>query len=185
MRLRHRLSVLVLSGSVLFGPLGCVGTQTGQIISSHGALPASVEIERVPFYPQEQYYCGPASLAMALAWSGVSLTPDEAAAQVYTPGREGTFAPDMIAAARRNGRLAVEVRELDDWNATGEKGADKLLTPLNMGVGATPEKEEPKPAPGAGGLGLMPNGGNGGSGGDADDPNGGAPAPKPDEEEVE
>ena len=114
MRLRHRLSVLVLSGSVLFGPLGCVGTQTEQIVSSRGALPASVEIERVPFYPQEQYYCGPASLAMALAWSGVSLTPDEAAAQVYTPGRQGTFAPDIVAAARRNGRLAVEVRELDD-----------------------------------------------------------------------
>lgn len=110
----HRLSVLVLSGSVLFGLLGCVGTQTGQIISSRGARPSSVEIERVPFYPQEQYYCGPASLAMALAWSGVSLTPDEAAAQVYTPGRQGTFAPDIVAAARRNGRLAVELRELDD-----------------------------------------------------------------------
>ncbi len=114
MRLRHRLSVLALSGSVLFGPLGCVGTQTGQIISSRGALPASAEIERVPFYPQEQYYCGPASLAMTLGWSGISLTPDEAAAQVYTPGRQGTFAPDIVAAARRNGRLAIEVRELDD-----------------------------------------------------------------------
>ena len=114
MRLRHRLSVLVLSGSVLFGPLGCVGTQTEQIVSSRGALPASVEIEHVPFYPQEQYYCGPASLAMALGWSGISLNPDEVAAQVYTPGRQGTFAPDIIAAARRNGRLAVEVRELDD-----------------------------------------------------------------------
>jgi hypothetical protein len=113
-RLRHRLSVLVLSVSVLFGPLGCVGTQTEQIVSSRGALPALAEIERVPFYPQEQYYCGPASLAMALAWSGVSLNPDEVAAQVYTPGRQGTFAPDIIAAARRNGRLAVEVRELDD-----------------------------------------------------------------------
>jgi hypothetical protein len=113
-RLRRRLSVLVLSGSVLFGPLGCVGTQTEQIVSSRGALPALAEIERVPFYPQEQYYCGPASLAMALAWSGVSLNPDEVAAQVYTPGRQGTFAPDIIAAARRNGRLAVEVRELDD-----------------------------------------------------------------------
>jgi tetratricopeptide (TPR) repeat protein len=113
-RLRHRLSVLLLSGSVLFGPLGCVGTQTAQIISSRGALPASAEIERVPFYPQEQYYCGPASLAMALGWSGLSLMPDEVATQVYTPGREGTFAPDMIAAARRNGRLAVEVRQLDD-----------------------------------------------------------------------
>jgi predicted Zn-dependent protease len=113
-RLRHRLSVLALSGSVLFGPLGCVGTQTGQIISSRGALPASAEIERVPFYPQEQYYCGPASLAMTLGWSGISLTPNEAAAQVYTPGRQGTFAPDIVAAARRNGRLAIEVRELDD-----------------------------------------------------------------------
>ncbi len=114
MRLRHRLSVLVLSGSVLFGPLGCVGTQTEQIISSRGALPASAEIERVPFHPQEQYYCGPASLAMALGWSGISLTPDEVATQVYTPGRQGTFAPDIVAAARRNGRLAVEVRDLDD-----------------------------------------------------------------------
>jgi len=113
-RLGHRLSVLVLSGSVLFGPLGCVGTQTEQVISSRGALPASAEIERVPFYPQAQHYCGPASLAMALGWSGVSLNPDEVATQVYTPGREGTFAPDIVAAARRNGRLAVEVRELDD-----------------------------------------------------------------------
>ena len=114
MKLRHRLSVLVLSGSVLFGPLGCVGTQSEQIISSRGALPAFAEIERVPFYPQEQYYCGPASLAMALGWSGVSLAPDDVAAQVYTAGRQGTFAPDIVAAARRNGRLAVEVRELDD-----------------------------------------------------------------------
>jgi predicted Zn-dependent protease len=51
---------------------------------------------------------------MALGWSGLSLSPDEVADQVYTPGREGTFAPDIVAAARRNGRLAVEVRELDD-----------------------------------------------------------------------
>jgi hypothetical protein len=104
----------VLSGSVLFGPLGCVGVQTEQIIASRGTLPSVAEIERVPFYPQEQYYCGPASLAMALTWSGLSLTPDEVAAQVYTPGRKGTFAPDIVAAARRNGRLAVEVHELDD-----------------------------------------------------------------------
>jgi hypothetical protein len=113
-RLRQRLSVVVLSGSVLFGPLGCVGAQTEQIISSRGALPAFAEIERVPFFPQEQYYCGPSSLAMTLAWSGLSVTPDDVAAEVYTPGREGTFAPDIVAAARRNGRLAVEIHELDD-----------------------------------------------------------------------
>jgi hypothetical protein len=112
--LRRRLSVLALSGSVLFGPLGCVGAQTEQIISSRGALPVFAEIERVPFYPQEQFYCGPASLAMALSWSGVPAMPDDLVAEVYTPARQGTFAPDIVAAARRKGRVAVEVNELDD-----------------------------------------------------------------------
>ena len=72
------------------------------------------EIERVPFFPQEQYYCGPSSLAMALAWSGLPVMPDDLVAAVYTPGREGTLAPDIVAAARRNGRLAVEIHALDD-----------------------------------------------------------------------
>ena len=114
MRLKHRLSVVLLSGSVLFGPLGCAGAQTEQIVSFRGALPAFTEIERVPFFPQERYYCGPASLAMAMAWSGVAVMPDDLVTEVYTPGRQGTFAPDIVAAARRNGRLAVEIRELDD-----------------------------------------------------------------------
>jgi tetratricopeptide (TPR) repeat protein len=128
----------VLSGSVLFGPLGCVGTQTEQIISSRGALPASAEVERVPFYPQEQYYCGPASLAMALAWSGVWLNPDEVAAQVYTPGRQGTFAPDIVAAARRNGRLAVEVRDLDDLLAELAAGHPAIVF-QNMRLSVFPQ----------------------------------------------
>jgi HK97 family phage portal protein len=41
-----------------------------------------------------------------------------------------------------------EARELEDWNAI--EGADELLTPLNLGVGAKPEPVEPKePAPAA------------------------------------
>jgi tetratricopeptide (TPR) repeat protein len=34
--------------------------------------------------------------------------------QVYTPGREGTLRTDILAAARRNGRLAVPVSNLSD-----------------------------------------------------------------------
>lgn len=113
-RLRHRVSVVLLSGFVLVLPLGCVGAQTEQIVGTRGALPASAEIDAVPFFPQEQYYCGPSSLAMALAWSGLPVMPDDLVAAVYTPGREGTFAPDIVAAARRNGRLAVEIHALDD-----------------------------------------------------------------------
>jgi hypothetical protein len=112
--LRDRLSVILLSGLVLCGPLGCVGAQTEQILASRGALPARTEIDNVPFFPQEQYYCGPSSLAMALSWTGLAVTADDLVMAVYTPGREGTFAPDIVAAARRNGRLAVEIHELDD-----------------------------------------------------------------------
>lgn len=114
MRWGHRLRVLVLGGCVLFGVGACVGPQTEQILSSRGALPASAEIENVPFFPQEQYFCGPASLAMALAWSGLPVMPDDLVAEVYTPGREGSFAPDIVTAARRNGRVAIETNELDD-----------------------------------------------------------------------
>ena len=114
MRWGHRLRVLVLGGCVLFAVQGCVGPQTEQILSSRGALPASVEIDSVPFFPQEQYFCGPASLAMALAWSGLPVMPDDLVAEVYTPGREGSFAPDIVTAARRNGRVAIETNDLDD-----------------------------------------------------------------------
>ena len=51
---------------------------------------------------------------MALAWSGLPVMPDDLVAEVYTPGREGTFAPDIVSAARRNGRVAIETNELDD-----------------------------------------------------------------------
>jgi len=113
-RWRHRLQALVLGYCVLIGALGCAGPQTEQILASRGALPAFAEIDSVPFFPQEQYYCGPASLAMVLAWSGLPVMPDDLVAEVYTPGREGTFAPDMVTAARRNGRIAIETRKLDD-----------------------------------------------------------------------
>ena len=114
MRWRRRLQALVLGGCVLFGAQGCVGSQTQQILLTRGTLPAVAEIDSVPFFPQEQYFCGPASLAMALAWSGLPVMPDDLVAEVYTPGREGTFAPDMVSAARRNGRVAIETNELDD-----------------------------------------------------------------------
>ncbi|MGH7332353.1 MAG: C39 family peptidase [Candidatus Rokuibacteriota bacterium] len=58
-------------------------------------LPREVELTDVPFYPQERYYCGPASLAMVLAWSGLAVGPDDLVPQVYTRGREGTLRTDI------------------------------------------------------------------------------------------
>src|SRR5436189_282713 len=69
---------------------------------------------QVPFFPQEDYYCGPASLAMVLAWTGLDVNQDQIAPEVYTPGRVGTLQPDILTAARRHGRLAVQVNTLHD-----------------------------------------------------------------------
>lgn len=91
----------------------------------------------VPFFPQEEYYCGPAALATALSWSGLPVTQDEVAAQVYTPGREGTLQSDVVAAARRNGRLAVPVARLADLTAELAAGHPVVVF-QNLGFGWFP-----------------------------------------------
>ena len=107
--MRRRLPALLL----LLAAAGCAAPQTARVVESPGGLPRQAAVEGVPFFPQQAYYCGPAALAMTLAWSGLEETPESLAPQVYTPGREGTLAPDIVAATRRKGRLAVELRELD------------------------------------------------------------------------
>jgi Peptidase_C39 like family/Tetratricopeptide repeat len=106
------------AGALLLAALaGCATPQTDRLLETRAALPPRAEVAGVPFFPQEQYYCGPAALAMVLSWSGLPVTQDQIAAQVYTPGREGTLGSDMVAAARRNGRLAVPVNQLPDLTA--------------------------------------------------------------------
>jgi hypothetical protein len=51
---------------------------------------------------------------MTLNWSGLSVTPDELKDEVYSPARRGSLPNDLIAAARRHGRLAYTVTMLDD-----------------------------------------------------------------------
>jgi len=110
----RRLRGALLALSVLtFGALGaCTTPQTAALVAAPGDLPASAVVADVPFFPQEDYYCGPAALATVLAWSGRPATPEELAARVYTPGRQGTLQSDILAAARREGRLAVPLPSL-------------------------------------------------------------------------
>ena len=69
-------------------------------------LPARLELTQVPFYPQEDFECGPAALAMVAGAAGVPVTPETLVNQVYLPGRKGSLQPEMLAATRRQGLLA-------------------------------------------------------------------------------
>lgn len=73
-------------------------------------LPAQVELAEVPFFPQEDYECGPAALAMVATAAGVDVTPDALVDQVYLPGRKGSLQPEMLAATRRQGLLAYPLK---------------------------------------------------------------------------
>lgn len=86
---------------------GCAAPQVASLIERPPAeLPPRVELERTPFFPQQDYQCGPAALATVLAQAGAEATPEALVSQVYVPGRKGSLQAEMIAAARRQGLLA-------------------------------------------------------------------------------
>jgi hypothetical protein len=99
-------------------------------------VPSGAPLARVadvPFYPQDEYQCGPAALAMALTWSGLPVLPEELTASVYTPARKGSLQPDMITAARRRGRMAYPIHGADRLAA--EVGASIPVVVLqNLGL---------------------------------------------------
>ena len=64
-----------------------------------------VLLEDVPFHPQRDYQCGPATLAMLLNDSNVDVSVDTLIPEVYVPGRKGSLQPEMLAATRRHGRI--------------------------------------------------------------------------------
>ena len=97
-----RLSVMAIG--VIIG--GCAGSSGILRPPAVQDLPERCIIERVPFYPQAQFQCGPAALAMALAWSGIDVPPGRLVAEVFTPSRKGSLQSAMTGAVRRHARLA-------------------------------------------------------------------------------
>lgn len=68
-------------------------------------ITSMLELRDTPFFPQEEYQCGPAALATVLVASDIDVTPDELTGKVYLPQREGSLQLELIAAVRRYGRL--------------------------------------------------------------------------------
>jgi len=102
--------VLFLSAWVVGG---CALLPRGDWPHDAGGVPLQREIASVPFYPQDEYQCGPAALAMALAWSGLDVQPADLTEKVYTASLQGSLQPAMIAGARRSGRLAYVITGTD------------------------------------------------------------------------
>ncbi|NIW44576.1 MAG: hypothetical protein GWN30_07355, partial [Gammaproteobacteria bacterium] len=57
----------------------------------------------VPFFPQLDYQCGPASLAGVLNYYGDHVGPDEIAEAIYRENIRGTVSLDMVLYVRKRG----------------------------------------------------------------------------------
>ena len=72
-------------------------------------LPDRVELTEVPFFPQQDYQCGPAALATVLAHHDLKISPEDLVNEVYLPAREGSLQVEMLAAARRHDMLSYRL----------------------------------------------------------------------------
>jgi hypothetical protein len=72
-------------------------------------VPQQVELSRVPFFPQEEYQCGPAALAMLMQFAGVPVRPEALVDEVWLPERQGSLQLEMLAAPRRHGLVSLRL----------------------------------------------------------------------------
>ncbi len=77
--------------------------------SDYPAPATAIELAQVPFFPQKTHQCGPAALAMALQYSNVEVTPDVLSPALFLPGKKGSLQVEMLATARRHGRIPYPV----------------------------------------------------------------------------
>ena len=111
----HLGRAALLLGVLLCLLSGCASFQPMETAPLPDHLPVRHELTAVPFFPQEEYQCGPAALAMAISWSGLAISPEDLVEEVYTPSRKGSLQSALIAAARRHGRLAYEISSRESF----------------------------------------------------------------------
>lgn len=86
----------------------------------------------VPFHAQDEYQCGPASLAMMLGAQGLTDTPDELKEAVYIPERKGSLQVEMVAAARARGMVVYPLRPHIDAIITEVDAGHPVLVLQNL-----------------------------------------------------
>lgn len=122
--------------ALFFCLAGCALTparQTEYLLDNPPDLPAAHRIEPVKFIEQEDNFCGPATLAMAMEHAGKPVSVEDLASQVFTPGKEGTMQQDMLGGARRQGMLAVQIQGLPSLLKEIQAGHPVIVF-LNLGL---------------------------------------------------
>lgn len=135
--MRFTAPLLWAAALVVMATTGCA-TQTRNLGVAAPGLPVRVELADTPFFPQELHQCGPASLATGLAAAGYPADPLQLGAQVFLPFRMGSLQTEMLAAARRQGALALQApATLAGLFAEVAAGTPVIIL-QNLGLGIAP-----------------------------------------------
>jgi ABC-type bacteriocin/lantibiotic exporter with double-glycine peptidase domain len=96
---------------------------------------STVVLSGVPFYPDDQHQCGPASLAGLLNFYGAGVTVDEIGREIYRPGLKGSVSLDLVLYARNRGFTAEWFQgRVRDLTASVDAG-QPLLVMVDYGLG--------------------------------------------------
>lgn len=127
---------LALASLILLS--GCAAQQY-QLPASSEHLPERVELSDTPFFPQEDYQCGPAALATVLVQRGVRTSPEALLPSVYLPGRKGSLKVELVAAARQHGQLVYPLRPELEALLTQVAAGNPVLVMQNLGLDWYPQ----------------------------------------------
>ncbi len=118
---------------------GCAGTpQTRLLLDNPPDLPPTVELTEVPFFPQQEYHCGPAALASIFNYLGTPAEPDEIARRVYVPGLKGSLRSEVVAATRQYDLLPVRIAGRMETLMAELAAGNPVFVLQNLGLDAVP-----------------------------------------------
>lgn len=130
---------LVAGALLLLAGLGGCASLVPQTMALREAWPAGVarssENAAVPFFPQQDYQCGPAALATVLAADGLEVGPDDLVKSVYLPARQGSLQVEMLAAPRRYGRVSYQLAPRFDALLQEVAAGNPVVVLQDTGVG--------------------------------------------------
>ncbi len=110
--MRHSFQARLVAGLALVLLAGCAAiVPQSELLRSEPPqhLAPTVSLNDVPFYPQNDYQCGPAALAMVLNAAHAGVSVQDLVDEVYLPARKGSLQVEMLAAARRHGLVAYRL----------------------------------------------------------------------------
>ena len=85
-------------------------------------------IDNVPFYSQEAFQCGPASLAGIMNYWGIKISPEDIAKAIYSKSARGKLTIDMVLFANKNGLYAQQYEGgIDDIKEKIDRGYPLLV----------------------------------------------------------